>query len=233
MGYYDHFIDKTTKTGDKLTLKSKRREFSIISGFLKDKNSRILEIGPGKGLLAKIFMTNGYTNYDVVEPNDRMREELKRMGVKRAESYLVPPLKEQDNSYDAVVLINTFEHLSGSEAASLMVKEANRVLKPNGILAIASPDYLVWGKDFFNCDYTHANITTLRRCTQLFGDNGFQTVKLGYLYAVGSGCMGAFLGFLVRALTVFSKGNHGRSKFYKLKLTFSRRIIAIGQKTGS
>ena len=45
------------------------------------RGSRYCEIGPGHGELASRFIEAGFSNYDVVEPNDLMRSGLQQAGV--------------------------------------------------------------------------------------------------------------------------------------------------------
>ena len=60
MGFFDHFADSSsTKIGDKLSHKKNYEVFKVISKYIKNKSS-ILEIGAGKGELAKIFLENKY-----------------------------------------------------------------------------------------------------------------------------------------------------------------------------
>ena len=231
MSYFNHFAkSKPTKIGDLLHSKEITNEFSIINNFISDKNIEILEVGPGKGDLAKMFLKSGYKNYDIVEPNKIMRDDLTKAGIRKSENYLVPPFKEKDNFYDLVIASDIFEHLNDSKESQLFISEIKRILKKEGLVFILSPDYLDWKEDFFNCDFSHSNPTTLRRTKQLFYNNQIKPIYETYSYSCFNGLLGCFLNKFIKAITFFQKGNFADSKIYKLKLTFLRRFIIIGKR---
>jgi SAM-dependent methyltransferase len=228
--YFDHFIGgKPTQIGDFLHHKKIVNEFKLINKFVQNSNIEILEIGPGKGDLAITFLKNGYVKYDIVEPNDIMRSELVKVGVRSAKNYMVPELREKDGSYDLIIASDVFEHLNSAKEAHLFISEAKRVLRKNGLLFILSPDYLDWKEDFFNCDFSHSNPTSIRRTMQLFYNSNITTVYWDYSYACFKGATGKLLNMAIKTITHFSKGNSLDSKPYKLRLTFLGRIRIIGK----
>jgi ubiquinone/menaquinone biosynthesis C-methylase UbiE len=230
MGYFDHFAkSRSTKIGDLLHNRKIAKEFNLVNSFIDNKNIEILEIGSGKGDLAMRFIKEEYKNYDVVEPNKIMRDNLIKMGVRESKNYMIPKLKEKDNSYDLIICCDVFEHLNDSEEAKLFISEAYRVLRKKGSIAILSPDFLDWKGDFFNCDFSHSNITSVRRTIQLFYNNDISTLYYNYLYSCFEGILGRLFNMFVKAITYFAKGNSLDSKLYKLRLTFLRRFIIIGK----
>lgn len=130
--------------------------------YLTQKTIQILELGPGMGILADLFAIAGYDEYTVVEPNPTMRQALMQRGF-TAKDYLIPSLREEDETYDLILLSNVFEHLRDTADASLFVNEAHRVLRPNGLLCIFAPDYLHWQADFLMP-------TILMQISLLFGE---------------------------------------------------------------
>ncbi len=228
MSYYDHFADQsTTKVGRWIQRYANQRQLAIIQPFLPGTDCAILEIGPGTGELTRLFLQLGYRNYTVVEPNTKLRRHLAGMGV-GTRNYMIPHLDEEDDSYDLIVLFHVFEHLDGVQEVGAFMSEARRVLRTGGLLCIASPDYLHCGQDFFNVDYTHSNITTLRRISQLFHDSGFQISKCAYFSGFFSGVAATLVSHIVRLGLWFSVGNKLDSKLYKLKTTFLRSFLIIG-----
>lgn len=197
--------------------------------FLPCHDCAILEIGAGTGEMAALFYQAGYQNYVAVEPNALMRERLASKGI-TTRDYKVPPIREVDSAYDAIVVIDVFEHLNGAQEAQAFVDEARRVLKPGGILYLASPDYLHWKEDFFNCDYSHNNVTSARRTMQLLHNNGFLLLKQVYISAFLTGIPASLASWLVRYGLFFADSNGLDKKLYKLKLTFLRRFVIVGAK---
>lgn len=230
MGYYNHFAQQSiTPIGNWIKRYARERQVALIKPYLSDRECKILEIGPGLGECVDLFLQATYTNYTAVEPNAIMRERLAAKNIK-IKNYLIPHLNETDEAYDAIILFHVFEHLNGPAEASVFMREARRVLRPNGILCILSPDYLHWKEHFFNSDYTHNNITTVRRTSQLFQDNGFRTLTCQYFSGFFNGWLATIASHFIRLGLLFSNGNRLDDRIYKLKGTFLRSFLIIGKK---
>jgi 2-polyprenyl-3-methyl-5-hydroxy-6-metoxy-1,4-benzoquinol methylase len=122
MAFYNYFVtNKATGLGSLIELKTKEKEFQYIKKYLNH-NSEILEIGAGKGILANIFIKNGFKNYDIVEPNDILRNKLiDKEGIRYAKNYFIPNLQEEDAFYDLIVLTHVFEHLNDCKEAKKFI----------------------------------------------------------------------------------------------------------------
>jgi len=228
--YFDHFAHSPgTPIGKWIKKRSRQRVFAIIEPLLRGPEAAILEIGPGWGELAESFRNAGYHNYTAVEPSKTMREGLASRGFV-TKNYLIPDLIETDNSYDVIILADVFEHLNDVHEARLFIAEAARVLQIGGILCILSPDYLHWKSDFFNCDFSHSNVTSVQRTLQLFHNYGFHTLKYVYFSGFLTGMPATLVSHLGRLGLFFLRGNAIDSKLYKLKLVFLRRFLIIGAK---
>ena len=179
------------------------------------------------GELAEFFLRAGYRNYVAVEPNTLMRDQVSKKGI-IAKDYLIPRLLEEDNSYDVILLSDVFEHLNDTNEAKLFISEAKRVLKPGGLICIGTPDYTHWREDFFNADFSHSNITSVRRTVQMFQNNNIKIVKNVYMSGFLIGMPATILSNLVRIGFSFLHSDRTDNKIYKLKLTFLRRFLIIG-----
>jgi ubiquinone/menaquinone biosynthesis C-methylase UbiE len=229
MSYFDHFSSSNrTSIGEWIVKQVKKQEYEALHPFITE-SSKILEIGPGWGEMQEILFSNGFRNYYAIEPNPAMCNELLRKGIV-VRSYLIPELKEEDQSFDVVFLSDVFEHLNGSSDGQVFMQHCRRILKNNGIICIASPDYLHWKDDLFLSDYTHSNITSVRRTIQLFQDNGIQTIKTIYLSGFITGKSATLLSRLVRLVSVFVQRDRIDNKPYKLTTSFLRRFLIIGKK---
>lgn len=230
MAFFDHFARGTaTQAGAWLEKLTKHREQVYISRFLKSRDVEILEIGPGQGLLAQIFINNGFSRFDACEPNPLMNSLLTGIGIRTISNFIVPPIQAPDCSYDALIVADVLEHLPDAESAQDFVKEAGRVLRPGGLLVITSPDCLDWKTDFFNCDFTHNYVTTLRRARQLLYDTGFRIGGSRYTYGPLTGVGGFMMSRGVKVLTFLASGAQSDDdKLYKLRLTFLRRFTIVG-----
>jgi len=232
MAYFDHFAGgRSTGIGDWLTRHAIEAQFRFFARHMPaERDPEVLEIGPGHGEFATRLMAGGYRRYDVVEPNETLRAKLVALGVRQAKSYLIPDLAEKDASYDAIVICDVFEHLNDAREAQRFVSEARRVLRPGGIVFILSPDLMDWREDFYNCDFSHSNPTTVRRTHEIFLNEGLTTVAHAYSYSGFSGPLGFLLNRLVKMATFWCVGEDLEFKPYKLRLTFLRRFWIIGRK---
>jgi hypothetical protein len=70
----------------------------------------------------------------------------------------------------------------------------------------------------------------VRRTIQLFHNNGFGSCSYAYLSGFSTGITATLLSQLTRLLFRFADSNGLDKKFYKLKATFLRRFIVIGEK---
>lgn len=230
MTYFDHFATSPmTPLGRWMLLSTVHQEYRFLRRYLHDRQAVMLEIGPGRGEFADLMRRDGFCNYTGVEPNQLMREDLIHRGF-TVKDYLIPRLLEDDASYDLIFLNDVFEHLNDTTEAKLFIREAYRVLRPGGLLSISCPDYTHWGVDFFNSDFSHANITTVRRTRQLFMNFGLRMVDYAYLSGFVRGAPATLLSHLVRAGMFFIRSADNEQKLYKLKLSFLRRFIILGTK---
>lgn len=231
--FYDHFHqDSPTGIGSWITVAFSKK----ISAYVKiEPHQSVLEIGPGRGVFADICLEKGI-EYFAVEPNEQMAASLEKRGANVVRA-MVPPLPDLAKEFDVVVMINAMEHMNSMQDALQLTGQIRDVLKPEGKLVICSPDYLNLRHNFFNCDFSHNYVTTRRRLRQLLVNTGFKNMKSCYL----SGPLSGFLCFLVTALVSrlpfgLLDGLFPDSKvfykLYKIQLTFSRKVLILGEKPG-
>ncbi|MBU2346688.1 MAG: methyltransferase domain-containing protein [Gammaproteobacteria bacterium] len=77
----------------------------------------------------------------------------------------------KDNSWDAIAIMHTLEHVSWMKVQDVL-KELYRVLKPNGLLSIVSPN-LIW-----NCNH----ILTMEK--EGITDAGLLETVMGQIYSI-------------------------------------------------
>jgi SAM-dependent methyltransferase len=235
MAYFDHFASgNSTALGNWLTARAIEYQFAFLARHLDSSGrAEILEVGPGQGEFAARLMAAGYNMYDVVEPNDTLRARLESLGARKAKSYRIPELREADASYDLIIACDVFEHLNDARDAQRFIAEARRVLRPGGLLFILSPDLMDWKEDFYNCDFSHSNPTTVRRTQEMFMNEGLATAAYGYSYSGFEGPLGWAASRVVKALTFWASGEELGFRSYKLRLTFLRRFLIVGRKAAS
>ena len=108
-------------------------------------------------------------------------------------------------------------------------------MSKNGKLVIATPDYLKWGKDFYNCDYTHNLPFTVKRLEQLLTNEGMKITYAGYYVGSQFGLLRFpifWIGklFYIRWLDNFLLNSLKSDIWYRAYLTCLPNIVVIAQK---
>jgi SAM-dependent methyltransferase len=189
MAFYDFYAArKVSPLGAWLNSRLARRIAADVTAAAPEKGV-VVEIGCGNGRIAAALGASvAYKGY---EPNPTLAEALRRQG-RQIENRKVPPLLEQDDSADAVILVHVLEHMRDHDEALKLLSEIRRVLKKGGRLFMVCPDYIDLGASFFDFDATHSYITTPNRLTQLLADAGLHTARMRFVY----GALPAFPGIL-------------------------------------
>ena len=117
-------------------LKSKT---SLISGFIK--KGKVLDIGAGVGDLVNALQKNGITATGF-EPSEKARKVALEKGVE-----LQPNLGAfKKHSFDLISMYHVLEHVTDVEKQK---QEILQLLKPNGILVLALPNYKSFDAKFY------------------------------------------------------------------------------------
>lgn len=127
--YYDETLDEKPKVYNVLMMYEQGMDklFSDKSG------RRCLDIGAGTGLTGERLRNVGYTDFDGVEPNEKMAAGLKQRGIYK--NIVVQPiggdkpLDIPDNTYDAVACGGGF---AAGHIPCSAIPEIFRLLKPGG-----------------------------------------------------------------------------------------------------
>ncbi len=228
--FYDHFSkEKPTRIGSWMTKSYANKIFKYAD---ISPSGKVLEIGPGRGIFADICLQHRFEYY-AIEPNEQMASALEQKGAKIIRT-LVPPLPKLEKQFDAVVMVAVMEHMNSMQDALQICQQIKNVLTPKGKFIICSPDYLNWGKHFFNCDFSHSFVTTRRRLKQLLLNAGFTKIKNCYLSGPFSGVIGVIISIPAARLpfgllNAWFPDNIIFHKLYKLQLTFSRKVLISGE----
>ena len=232
--YHGYFERPVTKLGTRLLKVIYRKLFAVIRRFLAY-GSRVLDVGSGRGELADLCVQSR-VRYTGIEPNDVMRSALEQRGFQiRKEP--APPLLFPDESFDLVIAAYVIEHLSGPLEAFHLLEESFRVLAPGGTIAVAVPDFMRLGREFWNIDYTHTFPTTRRGAERMLEDAGFKLEAIrehsGPLFGPARYIINGLLRIYPYGLLQVLLGRVvPRRYFYKFRVSFVQCIILIGRKPG-
>ncbi len=187
-GYDSHLERLKDRPGEGLQNWLVSRYIRLIEANLGDKNSPILEIGPGAGKLAQQLIRKGYS-YSAVEPTRAMAAELRIIGSQQAKYVEIfeCPLSEvpetQNRKYGLVIAIHVLEHNTNPYSARAFLAKCHNLLADGGRLLIICPDYDSYGDLFYNVDWSHGYETTIPRVRALLEDTGFKVETIGGMRA--------------------------------------------------
>ncbi|TWI01166.1 methyltransferase family protein [Flavobacterium tiangeerense] len=142
LGKYYESVDYISHTDSKRSLFEKAYHFvknialknklDLINSFQPNKGS-ILDIGAGTGDFLSVAKQNGWQTIGV-EPSEKAKTIAKNKGVSFVEKTAVL----ENHSFDVITMWHVLEHVPNLEEQILELK---RLLKPNGTLIVAVPNF--------------------------------------------------------------------------------------------
>ena len=142
LGKYYESVDYISHTDSKRSLFEKcyhfiksialKNKLNLVNSLQPAKGS-ILDIGAGTGDFLSVVKENGWSTIGV-EPSDKAKAIAKRKGV----SFVEQTSELENNSFDIITMWHVLEHVPDLDN---QLKELKRLLKPNGNLIIAVPNF--------------------------------------------------------------------------------------------
>lgn len=112
-----------------IALKNKLR----LVNRLQNEKGNILDIGAGTGDFLALAKSDGW-HVSAIEPSEKARRIAESKGVLFTDATETLP----ENSFDAITMWHVLEHVPDPE---LQLAELKRLLKPNGVVLIAVPNF--------------------------------------------------------------------------------------------
>ena len=136
------------------------------------KDSKILDLGCGRGEFLRGFIRCGLNGFGVDKSN--IAKSICPEAEILQSNLEIKPLPYDDNSFDVVFSKSVFEHFYFPEE---LVAEVYRIVKPGGLVITMVPDWESVYKTFYE-DYTHRTPFTVTSLKNLLLINGFNNVKV-------------------------------------------------------
>jgi hypothetical protein len=114
-----------------------------------------------------------------------------------------------------------------------VLSEIFAMLKPGGRVLLFHPDYLDWGADYFDGDYSHSLILTRNRVDNIVQDAGFKIIHRDSFRSFFQGLkpfswiMSKFMSCFCAALICIT----GSRKFFKPKIALKLNLLTICEKS--
>ena len=174
--FYDFYLNR--KAGRLAKFQASRLVPALAKPALKGlpKNPKVLEIGVGRGDFAQ-YLKSINIDYTGIEANKILCDRLSEQGFNAICAQVPPfPSELKKENFDLVIMCHIFEHFMDFKEALKVLGEIFSLLKPGGRLLLFHPDYLDWGADYFDGDYSHSLILTRNRVDNLVSDSGFKII---------------------------------------------------------
>ncbi|GAB4447276.1 MAG: hypothetical protein Fur0028_02150 [Bacteroidales bacterium] len=233
MSFYDYYASRNRNSFGVKIKKSFAEKLFVLAFSQKEKPLRILEIGPGDGYIAALAKKHNF-DYTGIEGSNEVFNSLKKEGFNIIQA-IVPPLPKNIGNYDVCFALHIIEHLNSITEATQFILQIKNKLNKDGKIIIATPDYLKWGKDFYNCDYTHNLPFTVKRLYQLFINENLTIEYVGYYVGDQFGLLRIpiyWLGKLLylRGIDNFLRNSIRSDIWYRAYLTCLPNIVMIARK---
>lgn len=147
----------------------------------------VLDLGCGEGDFVEFCQKKNLLTYGI----DVSRFALQKARHKSKTDFIAVNLNKgrlpfKNNYFDAIVSFDLLEHLSST---ALVMTEAFRVLKPNGIFFMTTPNGSFWFRDWlkfcFGEDKTHLNVCSSDFWKKEFYQAGFQKIEIKGCFLFG------------------------------------------------
>ena len=142
LGKYYESVDYISHTDSKRSLFEKcyhfiksialKNKLNLVNSLQPAKGS-ILDIGAGTGDFLSVVKENGWNTIGV-EPSEKAKAIAQKKGV----SFVEQTSELENNSFDVITMWHVLEHVPNLDN---QIKELKRLLKPNGSLIIAVPNF--------------------------------------------------------------------------------------------
>ena len=144
----------------------------LIDRYRIEKESKLLDIGCGRGEFLKGFMNCGVEGYGV-DQSDSSKQLCPDADLRIA-SLDKDPLPFKNNYFDVIFSKSVIEHFHSPE---ILVEEIYRVLKPGGLVITMCPDWEFNYRIYFE-DYTHRTPFMSESLRDILFIHGFEDVSV-------------------------------------------------------
>jgi len=143
-------------------------------------NASVIELGSGNGELADLLQPE-VKSLTCVDNSAIYTAKLAKRGFKARQADFNQPLPFKTSQFDCIISLEVIEHLVKVEDFLL---EAHRILKPNGLLIISTPNIAWWGYRLFSLlgqppkkEGYHLRFFTYNTFKHYLAQAGFKVIK--------------------------------------------------------
>lgn len=181
----------------------------------REYGNKILDIGCANGGFSKYLIEQGFDCYGLEYSEDAIYKATKN-GLKITKGSFIENFPFEDSTFDIIFAGEVIEHTIDDD---FFLKECYRVLKPNGLIIITTPNLtslgnrllILFGKlPRFVYSPFHYKIYTLKLLKDTINKNNFKILKSSSSYILISTFFNKFIGYFGEKLGIIfpSLGEH-------------------------
>ncbi|MFH1478228.1 MAG: class I SAM-dependent methyltransferase [Candidatus Omnitrophota bacterium] len=148
----EKFIPLVEKILDKVNCKIVHTITSSLSNRNNDPSFKVLDIGCGRSKLLTKLRHIGYECYGIEKTNLPIKNAGNNI---RLYSKDLEKIKFEDSFFETAIMWYSLEHMANPISA---IKEIQRIIKPNGILVVAVPNFASLQSTLFKDSWFHLDI---------------------------------------------------------------------------
>lgn len=152
-----------------------KNKLNLINS-LQPAKGRILDIGAGTGDFLNVAKQNGWETIGV-EPSDK----AKAIALKKEVPFVEETASLESHSFDAITMWHVLEHVPDLDS---QIKELKRLLKPNGSLIVAVPNFKSFDAKYYGAYWAAYDVPihfwhfSKKAIQSLFEKENIQLVKV-------------------------------------------------------